>query len=294
MSEQSWSVLSVLRWSAQFLKDKGLAEPKADADFLMMHILKLPRIELYLQFERPLSVTERKAYKALLLRRAKHEPLQYIVGSAPFFGHEYMVDRRVLIPRFDTEILVETVLTQAQKHTGPLTIIDVGTGSGCIAIALKLALPDAHLIGVDISPEALAVATENAARLGVTIDWRQSDLLNGLIHDTFAHDVFIVSNPPYIAQHEYALLDQEVRDYEPASALFAEDDGLACYQQLMRQASVFDHCVGIFFEVGFTQAASVKNLIQSRFPSDVQVVKDLGGKERVVYTVMDSLAIGGK
>lgn len=294
MSEQSWTVLSVLRWSAQFLKDKGLAEPKADADYLMMHVLKLPRLELYLQFERPLSEVERKQYKALLLRRAKSEPLQYIVGVAPFIGRDYLVDSRVLIPRFDTEILVETVIAQAKKIVGPLTIIDVGTGSGCIAISLKLALPEAQLIGVDISAEALELAKANAARFGANLEWRQSDLLTGLLHDSFRQPVFIVSNPPYIAHHEYATLDKEVRDYEPQLALLADENGLACYQQLTRQASAFEHCAGIFFEVGYTQAANVKTLIQSRFPSEVQIAQDLGGKERVVYTILKSLSTGGK
>lgn len=286
MSVQLWTVLDILKWSEKFLTDKGCLFARTDAEQLLMAVLKVPRVQLYVQFERPLTADERALFKQYILRRAKHEPVQYITQTAYFMGLDFFVDPRVLIPRFDTETLLETVVTVARKHAGPLTIIDVGTGSGCLAISLAKFLPEAKVFGLDISPEALDVARLNAERHQVSVEFLQSDLLQALVHRSLEGTLYIVSNPPYIAPHEYRTLDIEVRDHEPRQALVAEDNGLLFYQQIIRQSSLFEQCAGIFFEIGHTQAAAVKKLLGSRFPGAIEVVRDLGGKDRVVYTVV--------
>lgn len=286
MTLQRWTILDILKWSEQFLKDKGFAYARSEAEQLLMAVLKLPRVQLYVQFERPLSLEERALYKQYILRRAKHEPVQYITNIAYFMGLEFYVDPRVLIPRFDTETLLETVVSVARRSAEPLTIIDVGTGSGCLALGLKKFLPEATVLGLDLSPEALAVARKNAERHQLQVEFLESDLLESLVHRDISGKLFIVSNPPYIAPHEYAALDKEVRDHEPRQALVAEDNGLYFYQNIVRQAALFENCSGIFFEVGYTQALAVQKLLQARFPQETQVVRDIGGKERVVYTVL--------
>ena len=287
MSAQIWTILAVLKWSENFLREKNIASPKHDAEELLSFVLGYSRLDLYLHFDQPLTTAERGRYKELLLRRAKHEPLQYITGAAWFLSKKYKVTLHTLIPRYDTEILAETVLKYIDRAE---VLIDLGTGSGILAIALAERCKKVYAL--DISSEALSVAAENARTHGVAdkIEFIQSDLLAGLPEEAArsAGGVFLVSNPPYISPDEYAELEPEVRDYEPKTALWADDAGLTFYKKILAQAAVLGQNLrGVFFETGWRQARAVAELMQERFAVPAQIVKDLGGKERTVYTLLE-------
>ncbi|GBR75695.1 protein-(glutamine-N5) methyltransferase [Candidatus Termititenax persephonae] len=283
MSEQVWTILAVLKWSEKFLRTKGVAAPRHDAECLLALVLGCQRLDLYLRFEQPLTVAERTAYKKLLGRRAQREPLQYIIGAAYFMGMKFKVTLHTLIPRYDTEILAETVLARLEQAEA---VLDVGTGAGILAIVC--AARGKKVYALDISPEALAVARENAAAQQVAdkIEFICTDLLTG-VNIQPPRGIFLVSNPPYVTPDEYAALEPEVRDYEPRLALLAGDNGLEFYQKILEQAVAWqDSLRGVFFEVGWRQAEAVAGLLQKYFSVPPQTVKDLGGRERVVYTLL--------
>ena len=283
-----WTILDILKWSENFLKTKGVASPKYDAEYLLGFVLGLNRLDLYLHFDKPLSVPERQKYKTLLRRRAAREPLQYITGEAWFMGEKFKAAPQVLIPRYDTEILAATVLTQLKKYPAVSQIIDVGTGSGVLPIILAKKTALTRIYALDISEQALALAAENAQAHGVTekIEFLRSDLLSALIHQPI-EELFLISNPPYISPEEYLQLEPEVKEHEPKQALLAEENGLFFYKEILAQSSILgDKLKGIFFEVGYKQAETVSLMLQKRFDSPVQTVKDIGGNARVVYTLL--------
>jgi release factor glutamine methyltransferase len=289
-SDKAWTVRDVLLWSEEFLRRKGIPAARTDAEILLMDILNLQRTDLYLQHTRILGKTERDAYRAALVRRGKKEPVQYVSGSAYFMGKRFIVNPAVLIPRFDTETLVTTV-QQAMAHfkDKPVTIIDVGAGSGILAITLAQYFSQSSVIALDISPEALAVARQNAELHGVSerIEFKQSDILTALIHYQSPNPVILVSNPPYISPTEYSTLSAEVRCFEPKIALSADDpEGVYYYKQIISQAALLgDVLAGIFLEVGYRQAGLVHAMVFQRWHHQVSTARDVGGIERVVYTV---------
>ena len=283
MAAEIWTILKILKWSENFLHAKGIAAAKHDAESLLAFTLGCQRLDLYLRFDQPLTSSERAVYKELLLRRAKREPLQYITGEAWFMSMKFKVSLHTLIPRYDTEVLAETVghyLDRAELS------VDIGTGSGILAVCL--AKRGQKVLALDISPEALAVARENAAAQQVAdkIEFISADLLAGVKIPAGTRGVFLVANPPYISPAEYAALEPEVRDYEPRLALLAQADGLEFYQKILAQSGTVPNLKGVFFEVGYQQAGRVAELLQNCFSAPAQIVKDLGGKERVVYTLL--------
>jgi release factor glutamine methyltransferase len=289
MSADIWTILKILKWSENFLQEKGVAAAKHDAEYLLAFALSCQRLDLYLRFDQPLPSSERAAYKKLLLRRANREPLQYITGEAWFMSEKFKVSLHTLIPRYDTEILAETVLRYLDRTD---LIVDIGAGSGVLAVIF--AKRGKKVLALDISPEALSVARENAATHQVTdkIEFISADLLTG-VNISPAHSVFLVSNPPYISPAEYAALEPEVREHEPCLALLAQNDGLEFYQKILAQSGTAlaqsgaaPDLKGVFFEVGHQQAGAVAKLLQDRFQIPAQIVRDLGGKERVVYTLL--------
>jgi release factor glutamine methyltransferase len=282
MSVEIWTILKILKWSENFLREKGVAAAKHDAEYLLAFVLGCQRLDLYLRFDQPLTSSERAAYKKLLLRRANREPLQYIIGEAWFMSEKFKVSLHTLIPRYDTELLAETVLRYLDQAE---LVVDLGTGSGILAITF--ARRGKKVLALDISAEALAVARENAAAQQVTdkIEFINADLLTGVSIPP-ARGVFLVSNPPYISPAEYAALEPEVRDHEPRLALLARDDGLEFYQKILTQSNTAPNLKGVFFEVGHQQAGAVAKMLQERLQNPAQIVRDLGGKERVVYTLL--------
>jgi release factor glutamine methyltransferase len=235
------TILEAIQRSADFLGKKGVGSPRLQVELLLAHVLKMPRMKLYLNFERVLSAPEVETLRKLVRRRGQREPLQYIVGTTCFCGLELAVSRHVLVPRPETEMLAE----RAWKFLGqlpsdcPARALDLGTGSGCVAIALATHAPRARIEATDLSDDALNTARQNAARHHVTerIEFRLGDGFAALKKEG-CFDL-IVSNPPYIATAEIETLEPEVRDYEPKMALDGGADGLDFYRRIAAEAGAF-------------------------------------------------------
>jgi len=260
--------------------------PRLDAEHLLAHALGTTRLQLYLQFDRPLEAAELDLYRPLLKRRAAREPLQYIVGRAAFRELELRCDPRALIPRPETEILVDKVLAWARGRT-ELRAVDVGTGTGCIALSLLSEGPFAEVWGVDVSADALELARVNAASVpeGDRLHLLQGDGLSPL-PDGLQVDV-VVSNPPYVREDEAPGLQPEVRDHEPAGALFGGGDGLDVVRGLLRDAPGRLVPGGLLaLEVGAEQGSEVAALAgEVRTLEAVAVHRDLAGRQRIVTAV---------
>jgi len=264
--------------AAKALSQAGNKNPARDAELLLLYAIGLTRTDLITQPDRPLSATESKAYCELIDRRKRHEPIQYITGEREFYGLTFKVTPDVLIPRPETEHLVEAALERIPPGT-PFRIADVGAGSGAIAVALAVNRPLAQLTAADISAEALKVARGNAAAHGVAarIDFAEADLLEGFPAASFD---MVVSNPPYIADGEREGLDAEVKDYEPAQALFAGPTGLEIYERLVPQAALALRPGGwLLLEIGAGQQWQLSQLLKDW--SQVSFMPDLQGIPRV-------------
>ena len=283
-------ILEVINRTTTYFEKQGIESPRLTIELLLAHLLEKKRLDLYLEFERELDEGTLAKLRELVKRRAGGEPLQYITGETEFYGLKFMVDKRVLIPRAETEMLVETVVKRLKPADGtpvdralPTTIIDVGTGSGCIAIALAKKLPTAEISALDISPDALEVARGNAAlhQVEKKVRFFEGDLLEGLPSSFVAEA--IVSNPPYIADGELAKLPKEVRDFEPVRALAAGEDGLKVIRRLVMNAKRALSASGfVALEIGAGQREAVEGIFGQQGYAVVEVVKDLQGHERVV------------
>lgn len=286
MSEaaESWTIQKVLVWSTGFLKDRGFDTPRLDAELLLGAALGLTRIQLYTYFDKPLHAQERDPFKDLLRRRAGGEPVAYITGIKEFMGHPFEVNKSVLIPRPDTEVLVETALAHLKAlPEAPLRILDIGTGSGCVALALAKRHPEAEVVAWDLHEAALAVARANGAKLGVeNVTFLEKDALDPEAWNDAAFDL-IVSNPPYICETERPALPRSVVDFEPGSALFAAGSGLFFYETYARLAPTALNPGGtLMVEIGSTQAEAVSALFAAAGFQGVAVTKDYGKNDRVV------------
>jgi len=219
---EDWTVLSMLEWATEYFKQKDIPDPRHSIEWLLAETLGIKRLDLYLKYDRPLSSKELDTLRPLVKRRAQHEPLQYIIGFAEFLNAHISVSEDVLIPRLETEQLVEIILDQHPQGES-LSVLDIGTGSGCISIALKMERPQWNINGIDISSAALKVARENAQANEVEIIFREADILRpeNMVREK-PLDI-IVSNPPYITPEEKEALEPQVREYEPHLALFFED-----------------------------------------------------------------------
>lgn len=298
MIEQNNTIGAALAWAAGLLRQAG-ATPRLDAELLLAHVLGWPRARLLAEGRQPLAADQLAAFGLLVERRRALEPVAYLTGHKEFFGRDFLVDRRVLVPRPETELLVELALERtrtknqepgtARHQSGsgsrfsvlgsPLLIADIGTGSGCIAITLALELPAAELLAVDLSPGALAVARANAERHGVAgrVRLLQGDMLAPL--ETLVD--LLVSNPPYTV---LATIDENVRRHEPHLALDGGPDGLALYRRLLAGAPARLRPGGsLLLEIGANQGAAVAALARAAFPaSQVAVQRDLAGLDRVL------------
>lgn len=275
---ESWTVLRLLRWTADYFKGRGIDSPRLDAELLLADLLQLDRVGLYLNFERPLQADELGAFRERVRRRAGREPLAYILGHAEFWSLALKVTPDVLIPRPDTELLVEEAL---KRVAGPVRVLDVGTGSGALAIALAHERPEWTVTAIDVSPAALAVAAENAGSNGVAerITFIEGDLA-ALPDGPFD---LIVANPPYIPAADLAGLMPDVRDFEPRLALDGGVDGLTAYRALAGQANhVLADEGWLLVEVGIGQAAAVRELFAAAGLAELVTARDLAGIERMV------------
>ena len=279
---ESWTILRMILWSAEYLKNKGVETGRLDAEWLLAAALGVDRLQLYLKYDRPLSSEEREAFKPLLRRRAGREPLQYIIGRTGFRELELKTDPRVLIPRPETEVLVQEVLDWASA--GAESVWDMGTGAGAVALSLAAEGTWTRVVATDVSPEALSVAADNAERydLGGHVEFREGSLFEPL-EEGERFDV-IVSNPPYIAEGEKGELQPEVRDWEPPEALFAGADGLDVIRQLVAGAP--KHLVSgglLALECGLGQAEGIAADVQATGAfGAVRIRVDLTGRPRFV------------
>lgn len=264
-------LLEVLRATERYLAERGVENPRLNAEHLLAHALGLKRMELYLQFDRPLAESERAPLRDLVKRRGAREPLQHVLGTAEFHGRTFACDKRALVPRPETEQLVELALEILHPHSSP-DLLDIGTGSGVIAITLALELPSAPIHATDLSPDALALAKENAARHALTdrIVFHQANLLPP---DNTEFDL-IIANLPYIPADEIAALSPEVR-HDPVSALDGGPDGLDLIRRLIDTAP--DRLApggALLLEIGAGQADAVNTLLSARKFRDISVRPD--------------------
>jgi release factor glutamine methyltransferase len=279
---ESWTITDILNWSTKYLEEKGSDTARLDAQLLISDALDLTRIQLYTNFDQCLNGAERKSVRDLLTRRASGEPVAYILGSREFMGHSFKVTPAVLIPRPDTEVLVEKVLASADKEK-PLQILDIGTGSGCIAISIAAGLEFAQVTAWDKSADALDVAKTNATSLEVeNVQFIEKDALDAGSWNDLTFDI-IVSNPPYITDSEMKELAIGVIDFEPEMALSGGEDGLTFYRYFAGKTSAALNAGGsLYWEIGSTQSESVSNLLVEAGFVDIAVIKDYAGHDRVV------------
>jgi len=274
----------LLQQAIQRLEAAGVPDARRNAEWMLCEVLGCSRAQLYAYPERPVDAARRARFAELLARRLRREPLQYVLGYVEFLGLRLEVGPGVLVPRPETEWLTERVLQELQSTPGP-RVLDVGTGSGCIALAIKHYRSDANVWACDISPEALAIARRNAERLGLQVHWVEADVLA----DSFPENVpgpfdLIVSNPPYLALHEADELPPEVRDYEPPVALYAGEDPLRFYRALARHGHVLLKPGGrLACEVHAHHGTDVVALFEASGYDNVRLERDLAGNPRLVW-----------
>lgn len=277
----------IIERTTQFFKDRKFDSPRLDAELLIAHGLKLERIQLYLKFDQPLKEEELQVCRDLVKRRAQGEPVAYILGYRDFYNEKFLVNSNVLIPRPETEHIVEKAVDWAKKQNAHLKILDLGTGSGCIGLSLLKLLPEAQLIAVDVSEGALKLAEHNAMNLKVA-DRAQFILGDAQeIAEKIPQEISIlVANPPYIAPTD-THVEENVKKYEPASALFAEDNGLYFLKKwpLAYKTHLLPESITLM-EMGFDQGPAMKNYFESLAQfNEVSIIKDLSGHDRIICGV---------
>lgn len=281
-TDEIWTIGKLLKWTEQYFGSKGVDSPRLDAEVLLSHVLDKERIYLYVHFDEPLEKDELARYREMIKKRVLRMPVAYIIGSREFMGLPFRVTPAVLIPRPDTEILVQAALDRLKGQEQPL-LADIGTGSGAVCLSLLHYLPELRAMTVDISPEAVAVAQENADALGVAdrIAFFTGDLLAPLQGEVFDA---IVSNPPYIPDGDIAGLEPEVRTYEPMNALAGGADGLDFYRRLIKEGTPFLRAGGFMaFEAGIHEAAAIAELASAEpVLGKTEILKDYAGIDRVV------------
>ena len=288
MHKEIWTIGRILQWTEQYFQSKEMDTPRLDGEVLLSHILGKDRIYLYTHYDQPLIQEELDAFRPLVQERAKGHCVAAIIGEKDFMGLTFKVNDKVLIPRPDTETLIEYVLGTYPKDND-MRVLDVCTGPGTILLSLLHYLPNACGVGLEISTDALLVAEENCERFNLNdrVQFIESDMFSGLVGKTEKFDL-IVSNPPYIRTGDVKLLSQDVLN-EPHIALFGGEDGLEFYRILAKECGTYLKPHGsIAFEIGFDQAESVKALLEETgHYSNIQCIADFGGNNRVVTAVYE-------
>ncbi len=294
MTDPQWTILKILRWTTDYLLEKGVSEPRASAEVLLAHVLGLSRLDLYLRYDQPLAPEELSRFKALMVRRRQGEPVAYLTGHREFWSLDFLVTPGVLIPRPETEILVAAAVeaaknfltAQEQQKTG-LWGVEIGVGSGAVVVSLARELPQITWLALDFSAAALAVAGDNARRHGVAerLHLVRGDLVAGLkSRPGFA---LMVANLPYVPRAEWEQLPKDIKDYEPPAALLGGEDGLDLIRVLTRQAHLYLQPGGcLALEVGAGQAERVLELLQQTGAyldkKNLEILADYQGIQRVV------------
>lgn len=285
-TDETWTVGRVLAWVTKDFSSRGMDSPRLEAELLLAHALKCNRIQLIVDRDRPLIPEELAAYRAMVARRRNREPVAYLRGEREFFGHAFRVDARVLIPRPDTETLVEVALTRTRTRDLFGRMADLCTGSGNVAIAFARVRPTWRVYASDISADAVALASENAVRLGAA--WNLSFVVGDLFAPLEGKGTFdlITANPPYIPSEEIDILADDIRRHEPRLALDGGTDGLDVVRRLVAEAPAYLVEGGVLaMEIGADQGSSVRKLMQASGWTRVQVKQDLARRDRVVSGV---------
>ncbi len=276
------SYKEALEEGTKYLVDNNIDDGKIDAWYLFSFVFNIDRAKYFLNYNNEISRLEYKKYMKLIKKRANHVPLQYIIGYTEFMGLKIKVDENVLIPRQDTEVLVEEVLKVCENKD----VLDMCTGSGCIIISLKKLANINKATGADISKEALKLAIENASINGVDVEFIESDLFANL---EGKFDI-IVSNPPYIPEADINGLSIEVKDYEPRLALDGKEDGLFFYKLIIKEVKKYLKPNGyVFFEIGYNQADDLVELFKAEGIDEVEIIQDLAGHDRIVKAKVKSV-----
>ncbi|MFO7799316.1 peptide chain release factor N(5)-glutamine methyltransferase [Rhodohalobacter sp.] len=278
-SEKVWTVLSMLEWATDFFEEKSVQNPRLSIEWLLADVLNINRLDLYLKFDRPLSTTELDQLRPLVKRRSLHEPLQHLTGSTDFLNCTIHIDKNVLIPRTETEQLAELVLNQ-HSNSDHLNVLDIGTGSGCIPIAIKKARPNWKCTGVDISPEALKISSHNAELNEVEVTFLEADMNTLAKNKNIMNQDWdiIISNPPYITPTEKSEMDPQVLNFEPNLALF-HDDPISLYRKICEFASLCE--AKLFLECNDKFATKIKEAAIS-FYHDAELIQDYDENDRFV------------
>ena len=276
-----WRIIDVINWGVDYFENKSLENPRLEIEIFLQHILDCKKIDLYINFENEVSSHDLNTLKGYIKRRLENEPSQYIVGKSNFYGRNFYVDNNVLIPRPETEILINACIEFLSMKDNP-EIIDIGTGSGCIGITLAKEIPSSNVIAIDCSEEALAVAEKNAKNIGIkNIDFVKSDFLKQTI-DLRAD--LLVSNPPYIPKEDISNLMADVKEYEPSKALTDNLDGLEFYRVFSKK---FDPMIKIdgalIVEVGKDKhPLKAKKIFEKSGPVNVEMINDYNDDIRVL------------
>jgi release factor glutamine methyltransferase len=279
------TIVEILNRTSDYFKSKNIKHARLSAEWLLSHVLEIDRIQLYLQYDRVLTTAEINAYRNLIKRRALHEPLQYIVGETEFMGLKFKVYPAVLIPRPETELLVEKVLElrEDMNELNPL-IWDIGTGSGCIAISIANLWVGSKIIASDISDQALKIAQENVVlnKVESTVQLIKHDILSDDLPKELSDPDIIVSNPPYISAGEMKNLDEEVKSFEPRLALTDEYDGFIFYDRIFKLIQNGLKSKFILIELSGTQSSAIINRAEKLKVKDLQIFNDLNDTPRIL------------
>ncbi len=288
MPEEPWTILKLLQWTTDYFKRNNVAEPRASAELLLAHVLSKDRLFLYLNYDRPMETGELAAFRTYIKRRLAGEPNQYITGTQEFWSLPFRVNPNVLIPRPETELLVEVVLEFLRSSDSNISILDLGTGSGAIAIALARELSGVRIVATDLSMAALQLARENARmnQVDEKIHFVRSDMFAAISISSQKFTV-VVTNPPYVSHAEFSKLAREIRDYEPRGALDGGPDGLTAIKYIIKEAStVLCQTGALIMEMGADQAESVSTLVRdSQHYQSYRIIKDYSGIDRVLLAV---------
>ncbi|MEE3152812.1 MAG: peptide chain release factor N(5)-glutamine methyltransferase [Candidatus Neomarinimicrobiota bacterium] len=285
-TDRIWRLIDILNWGETYFRDKNFDNPRTEIELLLQHLIGCKKIDLYLQFEKIVKPKELITLRSWVKRRINREPIQYITRSSEFYGRKFIVDQNVLIPRPETEILIDVSVEILSKKNSP-TIIDIGTGSGCIGITLALEIPSSNIIAIDISDSALSIAKKNADMYSIrNIEFLRLDILN---QDIIHIADMLISNPPYISKEEIPDLMEDVKDFEPMIALTDKSDGLDFYRKF---SDIMPHVIKkngtVILEVGRgSHSDRVKEIFCKSGYNNIDIVKDLN-KDKRVFIISNS------
>ena len=285
-TDRIWRLIDILNWGETYFRDKNFDNPRTEIELLLQHLIGCKKIDLYLQFEKIVKPKELITLRSWVKRRINREPIQYITRSSEFYGRKFIVDQNVLIPRPETEILIDVSVEILSKKNSP-TIIDIGTGSGCIGITLALEIPSSNIIAIDISDSALSIAKKNADMHSIrNIEFLRLDILN---QDIIHIADMLISNPPYISKEEIPDLMEDVKDFEPMIALTDKSDGLDFYRKF---SDIMPHVIKkngtAILEVGRgSHSDRVKEIFCKSGYNNIDIVKDLN-KDKRVFIISNS------